>query len=373
MTRIKTRTVLTTSLNTIMSSEDQEILAKIGQLAGEFANKSIATITPNTTTSQGQINRHKNGQQPDQEAQFIPPSQNRSYPGKGSVVQLDIHTLTSSTANTGWQLNRGGFSSRGYMRGGRPSQVHRNRTLVLNGSNSTPLTTGDMATNDENLQPNRLNPAQAWVSKTDRHMQLINSSIFEKDSQQRAKAMEETRQQKLKQRDEREKARFNKHLHRAGGSSSNGQSLRANHVAGDYEITIQGIGFRVAKNGSKLVKVPGEKMQKPLTGKIAGFDRSVIDLRYPGDRNAAKSTPKTALIGGVRFYRSKTGNMYRSGVIKAYRYGLRSDLAQPATHGKITDSSARKSGIIKKINEPCRIFTTMGIPFFLNHIKTLDV
>jgi hypothetical protein len=36
--------------------------------------------------------------------------------------------------------------------------------------------------------------------------------------------------------------------------------------------------------------------------------------------NAAKATPKTATIGGVRFYRSKNGNMYRSAIIKAYRY-----------------------------------------------------
>jgi len=72
----------------------------------------------------------------------------------------------------------------------------------------------------------------------------------------------------------------------------------------------------VVKNGSKLVKVPG-------------------------DENAAKLTPKTATIGGVRFYRSKNGNLYRSGIVKAQR----------------------RSGIIKKLDEPCRTFSTTGSSF----------
>ncbi|RAL66235.1 hypothetical protein DID88_005906 [Monilinia fructigena] len=80
----------------------------------------------------------------------------------------------------------------------------------------------------------------------------------------------------------------------------------------NYEVTINGIRFMVTKNGSKLVKAPG-------------------------DLTSANATPKTALIGGVKFYRSKNGNMYREGIIKA----------------------TRKRGV-SKINEPCRSFTTTG-------------
>jgi hypothetical protein len=47
------------------------------------------------------------------------------------------------------------------------------------------------------------------------------------------------------------------------------------------------------------------------------------DLRDSGDENAAQSTPKTASIGGVMFYRSKNGNLYRSGIVKAHRYAAR--------------------------------------------------
>ena len=42
--------------------------------------------------------------------------------------------------------------------------------------------------------------------------------------------------------------------------------------------------------------------------------------RVIGDENAAKSTPKSANVGGVIFYRSKNGNLYRSGIVKAHRY-----------------------------------------------------
>lgn len=134
---------------------------------------------------------------------------------------------------------------------------------MLNGNNTSKAPTNDLIPNDENASlagVNNTNTEPAWVTKTDRHLQLINASIFQKDSQQRAKAMEETRQQKLRHRDEREKAKFNKHLHREGGNGHNGSSSHTNGTTGSYEINVQGIRFRVAKNGSKLVKVPGEEI-----------------------------------------------------------------------------------------------------------------
>ncbi len=148
---------------------------------------------------------------------------------------------------------RGGYSIRGYARGGRGAPIHRNRSLVLNGNiaptsnDSTPGTPVDV-----NLAPT---PGSAWVTKQDRHLQLINTSIYEKDSQKRAKAMEETRQQKLKQRGERERAKFNRHLQRGGHIPTVSRTIDSIR---NYEINVQGIRFRVAKNGSKLLKAPGE-------------------------------------------------------------------------------------------------------------------
>jgi hypothetical protein len=166
----------------------------------------------------------------------------------------------SSPISPGWRRSRGAYPypPRGYSRGGR-AQVHRNRTLVLNGSNASPSSGGE---NPEGAVGNTT-ASQGWVTKTDRHLQLINTSIFEKESQNRAKALEETRQQKLKQRDEREKARFSKHLERLGGNidNSSDDQIRLAGSPGNYEMIVQGIRFRVAKNGSKLVKVPGESLR----------------------------------------------------------------------------------------------------------------
>lgn len=276
-----------------------------------------------------------------------------------------------SRAHLGWRPSRGAYSSRGYIRGGR-AQIHRNRTLVLNGSNATPTNTAIATPDAENSEnvAGHATTTQGWVTKTDRHLQLINTSIFEKESQNRAKAMEETRKQKLRQRDEREKARLSKHLQRLAGNIDHvsGVQPRPADLPGNYEIMVQGIRFRVTKNGSKLVKVPGESPQPTRPCREACL--CVYELRSPctGDLNAAKSTPKTAVVGGVRFYRSKNGNLFRSGIIKAHRYGrpsIKFDMGI-AIHSQYNAdfSNARRTGVVKKINEPCRIFSTTGT-FFL--------
>lgn len=183
-------------------------------------------------------------------------------------------------------------------------------------------------------------PAPAWVTKTDRHMQLINPAIYEKQSQDRARAIEETRKLRLKQRDDREKFKLSKHLERlSGNTAGHGANQRTPQALPNYEITVEGIRFRVMKDGSKLAKVPG-------------------------DENAAKLTPKSATVGGVRFYRSKNGNLYRSGIVKAQRYDLHAassrDTPHPSTRTRLTHSHTRQPTAIKKIDEPCRLFSTTG-------------
>lgn len=256
-----------------MSAEDQEILAKISQLAGEF----IATISlclPSTRLIMaryptGQINRRKNGQTPDQQLQSNPPSRASSGASMKAAALRTKHSTDNvqdpSQSSLGWRSSRGGYLPRGHSRGSR-TQLHRNRTLVLNSNTSTPpnSATADSSADNSESAPWGSSSTQGWVTKTDRHLQLINASIFEKDSQSRAKAMEETRKQKLRQKDEREKARFNKHIYRMRGHTDPAVvHSRSTDSAENYEIVVQGIRFRVAKNGSKLVKVPGERMDQP--------------------------------------------------------------------------------------------------------------
>ncbi|KFX89173.1 hypothetical protein O988_08727, partial [Pseudogymnoascus sp. VKM F-3808] len=261
-----------------MESE-QEMMTRISKLAG-------------------QINRHKNQQPASTSASNFQAQPGAPYP-------------TPNYNARGGPPSRGGYSrGRGYYRGGKPNTIHRNRTLVLNNANA-----GSKPDGAQDDASGAAAPAPAWVTKTDRHMQLINPAIYEKQSQDRARAIEETRKLRLKQRDDREKFKLNKHLERLSDNmAGHGANQRAPQAQPNYEITVQGIRFRVMKDGSKLAKVPG-------------------------DENAAKLTPKSATVGGVRFYRSKNGNLYRSGIVKAQR--------QPAA--------------IKKIDEPCKLFSTTGI------------
>lgn len=284
-----------------------------------------------------------------------------------------VYDLTFLKANTGWTARgrgRGGYPARGHPRGGRSAQIHRNKTLVLNGNNSgssTPDLAGQVRENSD-VEPEQSKPqAPAWVSKTDRHLQLINTSVYEKNSQHRVKAIEETRQQKLKHRDERERARLNRHLQRVGNHviTSGNVTSRPSDIPGVYEIDIQGIRFRVTKNGSKLVRLSGEEIQIPVTSSKVGQYQAGPGLHNPGDINGAKTTPKTALVGGVRFYRSKNGNMYRAGIIKAHRYGCPSTFSESHVRyiwllNSADDFDGRRTATVKKINEPCKRFSTTG-------------
>jgi hypothetical protein len=154
--------------------------------------------------------------------------------------------------------------------------------------------------------------------------------------------MEETRKLKIRQKDEMEKAKLNRHLQKAAvySRSATGQP------DAQHEILVEGIAFRVTHGGSKLVRVSS-------------------------DADAAKKTPKFATIGGVRFYRSKTGNLIRSGIVKAQRYGP-TGLATwiDRVHLRLlTQYNVRASGAIKKIDEPCRLFSTTGTSFLSNDYR----
>ncbi|KAJ4318303.1 hypothetical protein N0V84_006900 [Fusarium piperis] len=165
-----------------------------------------------------------------------------------------------------------------------------------------------------------------WVSKTDRHRQLINANVYEKETQNRAKAIEQTRQRKISGHRQREKAQFDEFLkHRA--SASNAQT----NPTGRNELSIEGIQFRVVDGGKKLVKVSGAYTPQATSHAQYALPRADAP-------NAFSRTPKSAIIAGVKFYRTKTGNLVANRVV----------------------NDQRRSGVVKKINEPCKIFSTTG-------------
>ena len=139
---------------------------------------------------------------------------------------------------------------------------HRNRTLVLNNASASSLPSAGEQSPDciptntktfrsEDEEPISVQSTDRWVTKRDRHMQLINSSVYDKETQARNKAMEETRRQKALEKDQREKHKIARHLKTL--TSCAGQ---ASDVA--HEVLINGLRFQVADGGSKLVRIRGE-------------------------------------------------------------------------------------------------------------------
>ncbi|KAK0751689.1 hypothetical protein B0T18DRAFT_457656 [Schizothecium vesticola] len=293
-----------------MSTEDQELMARIGELAGR-------------------INRHKNQQAGIVSAPARPSSHRRTSPAASPVGRDRVN----SAQDPGYANNyrRGGFPYGGPSATRAP--VHRHRTLVLNGATaqSRPGDTDSGGASDAS------NPS--WVTKTDRHLQLINTSVYEKETQARTRAIEETRRQKRSLKDERERARLVNHMARVAGHSD--------ATPNQYEIVVQGIRFAVAKNGSKLVKVPGasDSISVPPSG-----SHMVL-----GQGDSAKATPRMAMVGGVKFYRSKNGNLYRHGIVKAQRYVLCPELVR-----LLTCMPGRHSGTVKKVQVPCKRFSMTG-------------
>lgn len=293
-----------------MSTEDQELLARIGELAGR-------------------INRHKNQQAGIASAPARPSSHRRTSPAASDIGRDRVN----SAQDPGYANNyrRGGFPYGGPSASRAP--IHRHRTLVLNGA-TTQSRSGDT---DSGGASDTSNPS--WVTKTDRHLQLINTSVYEKETQARTRAIEETRRQKRSQKDERERARLMNHMARVGGHSD--------AAPNQYEVVVQGIRFVVAKNGSKLVKVPGasDSISVPPSG-----SHMVL-----GQGDSAKATPRMAVVGGVKFYRSKNGNLYRHGIVKAQRYVL-----CPESVRLLTCFRGRHSGTVKKVQVPCKRFSMTG-------------
>ncbi|MDI1491424.1 MAG: hypothetical protein OHK93_002633 [Ramalina farinacea] len=222
--------------------EDQQLLAKISEISGR-------------------INRHKNSSSP------------QSGPTRPQPWNKYNSNLAAQSRTSSYQTPY----SRGSTRVAKP-RGPRHRTLVVN--NNTPGSSTDE-------EQKHSMPPNGWVSKRDRHMQLINTNVFDKETQARSKAMAETRRERALKRDQREKRRLEQHLQTRYASPQSSTAAAMIH-----EITIDGLRFQVLNRGSRLMRIR---------------DTATV----------GSSTPKQAVVGGVTFQRSKNGNLYRSGIVKA--------------------------------------------------------
>ncbi|EDN06229.1 conserved hypothetical protein [Histoplasma mississippiense (nom. inval.)] len=231
-------------------TEDQDLLAKIGLLAG-------------------QINQHKN--------QATPPTQ----PSRGG--RYTSYPSTHPRRHAGWAPYRGRASHPSSRRHAAP---HRNRTLVLSNL-STPAesASGTPSCNASTDEMNEAKPVcqNGWVAKRDRHMQLINSAIYDKEAQARTKAIEESRKLKAQRIAQREEAKVLRYVQGVGGYRPVATPVVGQRAA-SYRITIQDVPFQVVQGGSKLIRLPNEP-------------------------SAANVTPKKVNIGGVNFVPASKGQI----------------------------------------------------------------
>lgn len=255
-------------------------------------------------TRKGRINLHRTqapAGQTEQNHAYLPPQPWNRF------------TAGSSNSSPSWRSPRVAPYTTGRGRAGRiVANPHRNRTLVLNnkagvkepGSDAAQPGPEDVKAENEGNEPTQ-SPA-GWVTKRDRHMQLINSSIYDKETQVRNKAIEETRRQKTLRRDEREKQKIQRHLKTLSPHQSQNVATPT-----AYELAINGLRFQVLDGGSKLARIRSEASNDSIHRHLSSQHTDAAD--------SASTTPKQANVGGVTFLRSKNGNLYRLGIVKAKR------------------------------------------------------
>jgi hypothetical protein len=206
---------------------EQDLLDQIEKLAG-----TINTLLSNPI---GAINRHKD-------------TSSRPEPGTFPRELTQITESVPSYRGRGaarrpyrrmFPLGRLKIASRGhpYSRGRASAPVSRHRTLIVNQHPPAEGSTQDTATPTTSSQ---------WIQKRDRHMQLINASVFEERAQARQIEIRETKNKRILERqmkrDKIERTKLYAFLKRKGQGN---------------QISVCGILYRVAAQGNKLEKFQG--------------------------------------------------------------------------------------------------------------------
>lgn len=234
-------------------SEDKDLLSRIAQLAGKrvVCDEVLAVLT----IQEGHINLHK----VNTPVQDIRPRPMQTWSQPAIPPFQD-----GSSYQPGQALP---YSRRGGRVGKPTLYSHRNRSLVLNNSalsmsavgGDRKDTTDKVATNAIQTRSSGNAAAHAtagWISKRDRHMQLINPSIYDREANLRSKAIDQTRRQVAKRRDEREKSKIHKHLQKiADSAATRSFSPRPSSQVESHELSINGLRFLVCDGGSRLVRI----------------------------------------------------------------------------------------------------------------------
>lgn len=170
-------------------------------------------------------------------------------------------------------------------------------------------------------------------------MTWTNSAVYDKKVQQKQHAMQLTAQARQRARDQRQ---ITKVISAVYGAAPQGHSSGKPTANVMRDIVVNDLRFRVALNGSKLVRIYGKQHEVPVNVCI-----DILD----GPRVLAQETPKQVKVAGVTFYRSKSGNLHRSGLVKQQRCVLTPDRQQSLnTHSQGKISTRRAQNCVKHLH-----------------------
>ena len=243
------------------------------------------------------------------------------------IGQINVHKSRNSANGVGdgsretspyplWRSPRGFPYPQ--ARGGRGRATlpnHRNRSIVFNSGTAAGSTQSVKPSLDQIEGPeqdsDKQQPNPGWVTKRDRHMQLINNSVYGAEGEKRTKAINHTIAEKAVARDRREKLKVANYV----SSLPRGRPSQVvpSPVDPDSfmpEVTISNIRFQVVNGGSKLVRVHGEDFSGSRQPGAISLSSDPL--------NTHRASPKSTKVGGVTFLRSKNGNLYRSGLVRAH-------------------------------------------------------
>jgi hypothetical protein len=204
-------------------------------------------------SSLGRISRHKEAQHSGAHHGTAPSDSRHLVKYTPLIPENAGSDYSTSTSSRGSYHRSAPYPQPAYRGGsrGRFTPTYRNKTLVLNGGAQS------AASSHENLLPDPTTPSTpSWVTKTDRHLQLINRDVYERETQQRTQAIEQSLKQKQLYKGYHEKARFFKNMRQAVGDTVIASSNTSRPIS-KYEVEVEGVRFHVTKQGSKLVKAPG--------------------------------------------------------------------------------------------------------------------
>ncbi|KAI4814802.1 hypothetical protein E4T44_10669, partial [Aureobasidium sp. EXF-8845] len=323
-------------------SEEAELRAKIAALSGKDSRIALQDASNFVA---GRINQQRQSESAPPTPTYAPPA------GRGSSYH-------PRGRGAGWagQYAPDRYAPyhqpRGFSHKPAYAPSYRNRSLVVNSSVGT--TAGQQAS----PATTALTPSDGFVLKRDRHMQLINTSVYDKKTQQRQSEIEATLQEKQRLRDVKERARVMHAFQPQHAASTTYGAAPTAGPAAVRDIQINNLRFRVAADGSKLIRMFGEYTRvDTLVHHLTCIDDSNTD---PG------ATPKITKVAGVTFHRSKHGNLYRAGLVKkSMRYWTKESRDFGWTNVDVLGDNREND--VKKSSELCPRFTATGTEYSNRH------